>query len=170
MIICKVVLLQVNFISNAHNNTLVEHFILVAQRHHRVRDVVDTAFIALDENTLVAEAAKALYAQERCTIVVTHLDVDRGKRIPVGIITERDIIFRVVAQNRGPFKVTLRDIMSAPIITIDEDKSVEEAMGLLNKHKINRLPVVHDSSIIGIVTTGMIMSKVSIEKHNDTDL
>ncbi len=163
-------MLQVNFISNAYNNTLAEDFLLVARRYHRVRDVIDTAFIALDENTLVAEAAKALYAQERCTIVVTHLDVDNGKRIPVGIITERDIIFRVVAQNRGPFKVTLRDIMSTPIITIDEDKSVEEAMGLLNKHKINRLPVVHDSSIIGIVTTGMIMSNISIEKHVDTDL
>src|ERR687892_1700317 len=166
---CKVVLLQVNFISNAYNNTLAEHFILVAQRHDRVRDIVDTAFVTLDENTLVAEAAKALYAQERCTIVVTHRDVGTAQRIPVGIITERDIIFRVVAQNRGPFKVTLKDIMSAPLITIDADKSVEEAMAILHKYKINRLPVVHDSSIIGIVTTGMIMSNVSIEKHAETE-
>jgi CBS domain-containing protein len=170
MMFCKVVLLQVNFISNAYNNTLAEHFILVAQRHDRVRDIVDTAFVTLDENTLVAEAAKALYAQERCTIVVTHLDAGTDQRIPVGIITERDIIFRVVAQNRGPFKVTLKDIMSAPLITIDADKSVEEAMAMLNKHKINRLPVVHDSSIIGIVTTGTIVSNVTIEMHDDTEL
>ena len=168
--ICKVVLLQVNFISNAYNNILAEHFLLVAKRYDRVRDIVDTAFIALDENTLVAEAAKALYSQERCTIVVTHLDASTVQRIPVGIITERDIIFRVVAQNRGPYKVTLKDIMSAPIITIDEDMSVEEALGILNKHKINRLPVVHDSSIIGIVTTGTIVSNVTIEKHDDAEL
>ncbi|HEX2169083.1 MAG TPA: CBS domain-containing protein [Nitrososphaera sp.] len=141
---------------------------MVAQGHDTVRDIVDTAFVTLDETTLVAEAAKALYAQERCTIVVTHLDAGSGQRIPVGIITERDIIFRVVAQNRGPYKVTLRDIMSAPIITIDADKSVEDAMAILHKHKINRLPVVHDSSIIGIVTTGMVMSNISIEKHADT--
>jgi CBS domain-containing protein len=114
---------------------LAEHFILVAQRHDRVRDIVDTAFVTLDENTLVAEGAKTLYAQERCAIVVTHLDAATGQRIPVGIITERDIIFRVVAQNRGPFKVTLRDIMSTPIITIDADKSIEEALAILNKHK-----------------------------------
>jgi CBS domain-containing protein len=142
---------------------------LVAQGHNRVRDIVDTAFVTLDENTLVAEAAKALYAQEQCTIVVTHLDVGSGQRIPVGIVTERDIIFRVVAQNRGPYKVTLRDIMSAPIITIDADKSVEEAMAILNKHKINRLPIVHDSSIIGIVTTGIVMNNISIEKHDDAE-
>src|SRR5919106_2418831 len=168
--ISKVVLLQVNFISNAYNNILAEHFLLVAKRYDRVRYIVDTAFITLDENTLVAEAAKAMYTQERCTIVVTHLDAGTGQRIPVGIITERDIIFRVVAQNRGPFKVRLRDIMSAPIITIDEDKSIEEALAILNKHKINRLPVVHDSSIIGIVTTGMVIRNVSIEKHVDDDL
>src|ERR671922_875911 len=102
MMFCKVVLLQVNFISNAYNNnTLAENFILVAQRHDRVRDIVDTAFVTLDENTLVAEAAKALYTQERCTIVVTHLDAGTGQRIPVGIITERDIIFRVVADRKS---------------------------------------------------------------------
>ncbi|MDQ4014678.1 MAG: CBS domain-containing protein [Thermoproteota archaeon] len=149
---------------------MAEHRILVARRHDRVRDIVDTAFVTLDENTLVAEGAKTLYVQEQCTIVVTHLDAGTGQRIPVGIITERDIIFRVVAQNRGPFKVRLRDIMSAPIITIDEDKSIEEALAILNKHKINRLPVVHDSSIIGIVTTGMVIRNVSIEKHVDDDL
>ena len=140
---------------------------MVAQRHNRVRDIVDTAFVALDENTLVAEGAKTLYTQERCTIVVTHLDASTGQRTPVGIITERDIIFRVVAQNRGPFKVTLKDIMSTPIITIDADKSIEEAMAILNNHKINRLPVVHDSSIIGILTTGVVIRNVSIEKHAD---
>jgi CBS domain-containing protein len=145
---------------------LAENFLLVAHRQ-RVKDIVDTAYVTLDENTLVAEAAKALYAQERCTIVVTHVDAGTGQRIPVGIITERDIIFRVVAQNRGPFKTMLTDIMSAPIITIDADKSIEEAIAIFNKHKINRLPVVHDSSIIGIVTTGMIMSNISIEKHAD---
>ena len=143
---------------------------MVAKRPDRVRDIVETAFVTLDENPLVAEGAKALYTQERCTIVVTHLEAATGQRIPAGIITERDIIFRVVAQNRGPFKVKLRDIMSTPIITIDADKSIEEALAILNKHKINRLPVVHDSSIIGIVTTGTVIRNVSIEKHVDDDL
>lgn len=165
MMFCKLILLPASFISNAYNNSLAEHLILVANRHDRVREIIDTAYVTLDKNTLVAEAAKAMYAQERSTTVVTHLDAGTGQRIPIGIITERDILFRVVAQNRGPFKVTLNDIMSAPIITINAEKSIEEAMTILSDHKINRLPVVHDSSIIGIVTTGMILSIVSIEKH-----
>jgi CBS domain-containing protein len=148
---------------------LAENFILVALRHDRVRDIVDTVFVNLDENTLVAEAARVLYKQELRTIVVTHLNASTGQRIPVGIVTERDIIFRVVAQNRGPFKIELKNIMSAPIITIDADKSVEEAMAILDKHQINRLPVVQDNSIIGIVTTRRILSNVSIEKHAETE-
>jgi CBS domain-containing protein len=153
------------FICNALRNILAGRFALVAQKHVNVGDIADTAFVSLDEDTLVAEGAKALYSQERCSIVVTRLDRSTGQRVPVGIITERDIIFRIVAQNRGPFKVMLKDIMSSPLITIDADKSVEEAMAILKKHKINRLPVVNDGSMIGIVTTEIIMHMVSDEKH-----
>jgi signal-transduction protein with cAMP-binding, CBS, and nucleotidyltransferase domain len=108
---------------------LAEHFILAALKHDRVRDIVDTAFVTLDQNTLVAEA---LSNQELRTIVVTYLNASTGQRIPLEIVTERDFIFRVVAQNRGPFKIELRDIMSTPIITIEADKSVEEAMAILS--------------------------------------
>lgn len=134
----------------------------------KVKDIADTAFVSLDENTIVAEGAKALYTQEQCSIIVTHLDSNTGQRIPVGIITERDIIFRIVAQNRGPFKVTLKEIMSSPIITIDADKSLQEAMSILKNNKINRLPVLNQGALVGLVTTEKIMRKVSVEKHFDT--
>jgi len=140
---------------------------LVPAEDMKVKDIADTAFVSLDENTIVAEGAKALYTQEQCSIIVTHLDSNTGQRIPVGIITERDIIFRIVAQNRGPFKVTLKEIMSSPIITIDADKSLQEAMSIKN-NKINRLPVLNDGALVGIVTTKKIMRKVSVEKHFDT--
>jgi CBS domain-containing protein len=91
---------------------LAEDFRLIALRHDRIRDIVDTVFVTSDENTLVAEGARALYKQEQRTIVVTRLNASTGQRIPVGIVTERDFIFRVVAQNRGPFKTELKHIMS----------------------------------------------------------
>ena len=59
--------------------------------------------------------------------------------------------------------------MSAPIINIDAEKSVEGAMAILNKYKINQLPVVHNSFIISILITEIIMSNVSIEKHAETE-
>jgi CBS domain-containing protein len=129
------------------------------QTDNKVSDIASTAFVSLDGDTLVAEAAKALYEQETCTIIVTHYDSISKQRIPIGIVTERDIIFRVVAQNKGPFKITLKDIMSAPIITIDSDKSDKEALVILKQNRINRLPVVNKGNLIGLVTTEMIAHK-----------
>jgi CBS domain-containing protein len=114
-----------------------------SQRDNKVMDIASTTFVSLDEDTLVAEAAKTLYEQ----------------RSPIGIVTERDIIFRVVAQNKGPFKVTLKDIMSFPIITIDSDESAEKALAILKQNGINRLPVVNKGNLTGLVTTEMIASK-----------
>ena len=130
-----------------------------SQTDNKVRDIANTAFVSLDGDTLVAEAAKALYEQETCTIIVTHYDSISNQRVPIGIVTERDIIFRVVAQNKGPFKITLKDIMSSPIITIDSDKSDKEALVILKQNGINRLPVVNKGNLIGLVTTEMIARK-----------
>ena len=123
---------------------------------NKVADIASTTFVSLDEDTLVADAAKTLYEQESCTIIVTHYDPTLRQRSPIGIVTERDIIFRVVAQNRGPFKVTLKDIMSFPIITIDSAESAEKALAILKHNGINRLPVINKGNLIGLVTTEMI--------------
>ena len=133
-----------------------------SQTDNKVRDIASTTFVSLDEDTLVAEAAKTLYKQETCTIIVTHYDSTSRQRIPIGIVTERDIIFRVVAQNKGPFKVTLKDIMSSPIITIDSDKSAKNALAVLRQNGINRLPVVNKGTLIGLITTEMIARKTFI--------
>jgi CBS domain-containing protein len=132
----------------------------ILRTYKTVKDIANTTFVGLDENTLVAEGAKALYEQHSCSIIVTRYDASNRQRIPVGIITERDIIFRVVAQNKGPFKVTLKDIMSSPIITIDSSKSIKEALAMLKKNKIDRLPVVNKGALIGIVTTDIIVHKI----------
>jgi CBS domain-containing protein len=118
--------------------------------------LADKAYITLDENTLVAQGAKTLYEQEGNTIVVTR-DAGAGRRSPVGIVTERDIIFRVVAQNKGPFKVSLKDIMSSPLISIRSDTPEKQALSILKEKKINRLCVLNESGELeGLLTTEMI--------------
>jgi CBS domain-containing protein len=140
---------------------------LVAKRSSgslKVKDIADRTFISLDQDTLVADAAKTLYEQEGCSVIVTRND-SAGYRIPIGIVTERDIIFRVVAQNRGPFKVTLKDIMSSPLVTINSERSPKEALSIIKHKKINRLPVVDaDRQLIGILTTQAIVQKLPVEK------
>ena len=141
-----------------------------SQKYRKVSEIIDTSFVSLDENTLVAVAAKALYEQEGGTLIVTRRDSKDDRRIPVGIITERDIIFRVVARNKGPFKITLKDVMSSPVITIESDKSIEEALDIFKKNKINRLPVVNNGAIIGLITTQMLAHKLPADRliHSET--
>ena len=73
-----------------------------ARRLLNAGKIADRTFVSLDENTIVAEAAKAMYQSEVCSIILTRNDPERGSRVPVGIITERDIIFRIAAQKKGP--------------------------------------------------------------------
>jgi len=131
----------------------------------KITEVASTTFLALDESILVAEAAKVLYDQNACSIIVTRYEVKSNSRVPVGIITERDIIFRVVAQHKGPFKVTIRDIMSSPIISIDSEATVADALTVLKRSKINRLPVTSKSgALIALVSTEMLAKRLPMDQ------
>ena len=130
-----------------------------------VREISDTSFVSLDENVLIAEAAKTLYEREADCIIVTRNDAKMGVRIPVGIVTQRDIIFRVVAQNKGPFKVTLVSIMTSPVTVIDHRSPIREALEVMKKGGFSRLPVVTETGeIIGLVTMEMVVRKVPLKK------
>ena len=131
----------------------------------KVGDLAKQAFVSLDENALVAEAAKALYEREESSVIVTGNDAASQSRIPVGIITERDIIFRVVAQNRGPFKVKLRDIMSHPLITILDESSASKALSIMKRKNVTRLPVVDKKGrLVGLITMRDLVSSLPTTK------
>jgi trk system potassium uptake protein len=80
-------------------------------------------YVALSEDTLVGEAAKVMRDQDVLSVLVTS----KGSDQPIGIVTERDIVCHVLAENKGPFKVTLKNIMSSPLITVVEKGSVKDA-------------------------------------------
>jgi len=71
---------------------------------------------------------------------------------PIGIITESDIIKKVVAENRYARDLKVEEIMSSPVIVIDPYSPLEEAMKTMGKCNIRRLPVVERGKLIGIVT------------------
>ncbi|MBD0300131.1 MAG: CBS domain-containing protein [Nitrososphaera sp.] len=65
----------------------------------KIIDFADKDFVSLDENTLVAEAARIMYERDVCSVIVTHNDSERLLRRSVGMITARDFLHRVVAQS-----------------------------------------------------------------------
>jgi CBS domain-containing protein len=77
---------------------------------------------------------------------------------PVGIVTERDIVVKVVSRNIQPSTAKAEDLMSRPLITIGPEKSVELASREMVRHKIRRLPVVQGKKLIGMVTDSDLLS------------
>ena len=134
----------------------------------RVIDFADKDFVTLDENTLVAEAARIMYDRDVCSVIVTRNDRERLIRQSVGIITARDFLHRVVAQSKGPFKLALKDIMSTPLITINKDALTNDAIMLMKGKNITRLPVINEvGEVLGIVTLRTLIGRVS-DDHIDS--
>lgn len=71
---------------------------------------------------------------------------------PIGVITEKDIIERVLYQAKDPSTTKVRDIMSSPVVTIESKESIKKAIDLLRDNNLRRLVVTHDGKLIGITT------------------
>lgn len=79
---------------------------------------------------------------------------------PVGIITERDILTRVVEVCMAPEALTAKQVMTSPVITIEQNTSMDEAARLMAKKKIKKLPVVDNDELVGILTFTDIVTKM----------
>jgi len=77
---------------------------------------------------------------------------------PVGIVTERDLVVKLISKNAQPSKVNAQDIMSTPLITIPPEKSVELALREMARRHIRRLPVVQGRKLIGLVSDSDLLS------------
>lgn len=110
------------------------------------RAVMTAPVITIDANRFVQEAAEIM-AEKRIGCIVV---VDKEK--PVGIVTERDLLQKVVAKSLNASKVPINEIMSRPLITINEDASIFKAVRIMKRNNVRRLLVTEKSKFIGIIT------------------
>lgn len=122
----------------------------------KVGDLAAADMLVMDESSTVAEAVKAMKKRDISSVLVGR----KGSEGLTGIVTERDILYRVVAENRGPFKTVLRDIMSSPLFTIDESAPVRKAVVLMRQRGIRRLPVTKHGKVVGLVTLRAIVGNM----------
>lgn len=71
---------------------------------------------------------------------------------PVGIITEKDVLERVIMKNKNVYTTTAKDVMSKPLISIESDRPIKEAIELMRKHDIRRLAITANGALVGLVT------------------
>jgi len=119
-----------------------------------VRDIMSKDVRVVRPDTSMKEVVATLNKFDIGSILVMQ-----GDR-PVGIITERDILRRLVEPCLAPEALTARQIMTSPVMTISETASIEEAAKLMAKKRIKRLPVMDDGKIVGIVSFTDIVFKV----------
>lgn len=94
-------------------------------------------------------------------VVVRH---DGNARIPVGIVTDRDIVIETVAEQVDMDLLTAGDIMSSPLVTVHENESFAESLRLMRHHKIRRLPIVDEKGVLyGIVAADDIVHLLTLE-------
>ena len=119
----------------------------------KVRDIMTHPIISEDEEVLVTRIAKDMAERGIGSVVITSANK------PAGIITERDIVSRVLLRNKRASEVKAKEIMSSPLITIEPQTSVAEACELVSEKGIKRLPVVENDALIGVVSIGNILTK-----------
>lgn len=93
----------------------------------------------------IREAASTMAAQD-----VGSLPVIAGDRL-VGVITDRDIVTRVVAEGRDLERTTVGDVASADPVSVSPDERLDDALELMARHRIRRLPVVEGTLVVGVL-------------------
>ena len=114
----------------------------------KIRDIMTPAPTSMSRTESVASAARVM----RDAGIGTVLVLDDGR--VHGIVTDRDIVVRALAEGGDPEVTQLGDICSAGLITLSPDDDVAEANRLVREHTIHRIPVVEDGTTVGIVSTG----------------
>jgi len=113
----------------------------------KVKDAMTRKVETVSQEMSVIEAAKKMADKKIGSIVV----VDE-KGLPVGIVTERDVLYNIVAKNRIAREVKVREIMSSPVRHVSPETSITQAGKIMAKYNIRRLLVIKQGKLVGIIT------------------
>jgi len=112
----------------------------------KVEDIMIETVITVEADATVMRAVKIMNENEIGCLVVTR----NGRA--VGIVTERDLLKRVIGKARNPSKTKVREIMTKPLIAGHSDMDLEDATRLMFEKKIKKLPVVDHGRLMGLIT------------------
>ena len=119
-----------------------------------IRDVMTHNPSALPSSSSAVEAARMMRDED-----IGLIPIVEGDRL-VGTVSDRDIAIRIVAEGKEPDRINVGEIASRELVTIDAAQELDEALRLMAKHRVRRLPVVEkDGKLIGIV------AQADVAKH-----
>ena len=126
------------------------------------RDVMSGGVECIGENDTVLDAAKRLAELNVGSMPICGED-DRLK----GMLTDRDIVVKVLAEGKNPSEVTAGELGEGKPVTIGADDSVDEALRTMGEHQVRRLPVIDGHDLVGIVSTADLATSIDEGKVGD---
>jgi signal-transduction protein with cAMP-binding, CBS, and nucleotidyltransferase domain len=111
-----------------------------------VNDIMSKNVVTVDKSTSLQEATQKMSELKIGCVVVTN------NNKPVGIVTERDCVTKIIAEGR-PLFTEIFEVMSSPLITISPEETIWEASEMMKTKGIHKIPVKKNEQIIGIITT-----------------
>ena len=128
----------------------------------KIRDLMTSNPRRLEIGSNASEAARLMRDED-----VGLIPVVEGERL-VGTVTDRDIALRVVAEGKRAESTTVGEIASREVVTIDPQQDLDEALRLMARHQVRRLPVVEgDGTLVGIVAQADVAQHASDEQTGD---
>jgi CBS domain-containing protein len=112
-----------------------------------VKDVMSSPAVTVDETVTANKVAELMDKHDYGCIIVTTKDEK-----PLGIITERDLVVRVLAKNIRPNTIKAKKVMTTPLLTIEPDATIPEAAKRMSRLDIRRLAVIYRGKLVGIVS------------------
>ena len=122
----------------------------------RIREIMTSNPSTVEPDKTVVDAARIMKQEDAGVVPVT----ENGRL--TGMVTDRDIAIRVVAEGRDPQSTPVREVASKDLVTVDPEQDLDEALRLMAKHQVRRLPVVEeDGRLVGVV------AQADVARHGD---
>jgi CBS domain-containing protein len=125
-----------------------------------IRQVMTKDPVTVDATASTVDAARRMLERDLGAVIVV-----RDGAI-CGVVTDRDVVVRVVAEGRSPAETPIGDACSSELISVRPDEPLEKAVDLMRRHAVRRLPVVEHDRAVGIVSIG----DLAVERDSDSAL
>ena len=123
-----------------------------------VGEICNREVVVAERTTTIAEAARLMRRYHVGDLVV--VDEDQGRRVPVGMVTDRDMVVEVIAREQPFASCTVSAVMSATVVCVPETAGVIEAIQLMRSHGVRRVPVVDaGGALVGILAADDLLAE-----------